>query len=72
MMRIHKEMRWIVLIVCIVMLFLVAEVSLIYGRKDDPPTTGQIAPWGVDRIDVDKVWNTSTGCGWNCSFNFEG
>lgn len=60
-----------------VMLFLVAEVSFIHGKgkplkPDDPPPTGQIVPWGVDRIDADKVWNTNTGCGWSCSFNFEG
>lgn len=31
--------------------------------KDPPTQPAQVTPWGVDRIDADEAWDTSTGVG---------
>lgn len=52
-------MRKTILIVCIVALALSAQVYLVspvYAGKPSPPT-GEKLPWGVDRIDADRVWD---------------
>jgi subtilisin family serine protease len=35
------------------------------GKKDPPPQPPQIMPWGIDRIDAEYAWATSTGEGVN-------
>jgi len=52
-------MNKVILIVCIVALALSAQVYLVspaYAGKPSPPT-GEKLPWGVDRIDADRVWD---------------
>ncbi len=59
------------LIACIVMLALAAGSGVVHAKgkpvkppqEDPPPETTQQLPWGVDRIDAEKVWGTTTGKG---------